>query len=50
MLIHPVGTCGVSQGDLILRPEDAVFLVQQEADCHFLSTLSIVILLDKPKS
>jgi hypothetical protein len=48
LLINPIGTCGTTHGDLILRPEDAVFLLQQEADGHFLSTLSITIILDKP--
>jgi len=46
LLIRPIGTAGVSQGDLVLRPEDVAVLLNEETNTHFLSTLSLAILLD----
>ncbi|MHB9133881.1 MAG: hypothetical protein ACYDBB_22675 [Armatimonadota bacterium] len=46
LIIRPLGTSGFSQGDLVLRPEDAKLLMEQNDQTHFLTTLSVVILTD----
>lgn len=46
MLIRPIGTAGPLRGDLVLRPEDIKALEVEHAATTFLSTLSLVILID----
>lgn len=46
LIIRPVGTCGALRGDLVLSEDDAQRLREQDAEAHFLATLSIVILTE----
>lgn len=46
LIIRPLGTAGPLRGDLVLRAEDITALQDAHAAETFLSTLSIVILID----
>jgi hypothetical protein len=46
LIMRPLGVSGLLQGDLVLSDEDAELLKAQDAETHFLSTLSVVVLID----
>ena len=46
LVIHPIGTCGVLRGDLVLSAEDIALLARDDAK-QALTLLSVALITDK---